>query len=298
MKVYVTGSSGLIGTALLPALRGAGHEVVRMIRRPASSPDEVEWRPDAPTFDRSVLEGAEAVVHLAGENIAGRWTAAKKDRIRASRLEGTRVLAEALAGLERPPRVFVGASATGYYGDRGEDVLDEDSPPGKGFLPEVCQGWEAAADPLREAGARVAHVRIGVVLSPEGGALGKMLLPFKLGAGGVMGSGRQYWSWIAIDDVVGAILHVLSHETLSGAVNAVAPQSVTNREFTKTLGRVLRRPTIFPMPAFAARLALGEMADALLMASARVVPRRLQASGYAFRYPELEGALQHVLARG
>lgn len=295
MKTFVTGASGLIGSALVPALEAAGHEVVRMIRRPPAQPDEVEWRPDAPTFDRSVLEGAGAVVHLAGENIAGRWTAAKKQQIRDSRVDGTRVLAGAFAGLERPPAVFVGASAVGYYGDRGDELLDEESPPGEGFLPEVCQGWEAAADPLREAGVRVAHLRIGVVLSRQGGALGKMLLPFKLGAGGVVGSGRQYWSWVAIDDVVAAVLHVLANDQLRGPVNGVAPNPATNREFTKTLGRVLRRPTVFPMPAFAARLALGEMADALLLASARVVPRRLQASGYAFRYPDLESALRHVL---
>jgi uncharacterized protein (TIGR01777 family) len=298
MQVFVTGSSGLIGSTLVPALRGAGYEVVRMIRRPPANPGEIEWRPDAPTFDRTVLEGAEAVVHLAGENIAGRWTAGKKQRIRDSRVQGTHVLADTFAGLERPPRVFVGASAIGYYGDRGDVSLDEDAPPGDGFLPEVCQAWEAAADPLRRAGVRVAHVRLGLVLSGDGGALGKMLLPFKLGAGGVVGSGRQYWSWVTIDDVVGAILHVLASDQLSGPINTVAPNPVTNREFTKTLGRVLHRPTIVPMPRFAAKLALGQMADELLLASARVVPRRLETSGYAFRYPELEGALGHVLARG
>jgi uncharacterized protein len=297
MKVLVSGSSGLIGSALRPALQSAGHDVIRLIRRPAAEPDEVEWRPDAPTFDRSVLEGLEAVIHLAGENIAGRWSESKKQRIRSSRVEGTRLLSDALAGLERPPHTFVGASAIGYYGDRADEPLDEHSPPGEGFLPEVCQAWEAAADPLRAAGTRVVHLRTGVVLSPRGGALAKLLLPFKLGAGGKVGSGRQYWSWIAIDDVVGAYLHALAHDSLTGPANATAPHPATNTEFTKALGRVLRRPTILPLPAFAAKLGLGEMADALLLASARVLPRRLEASGFTFRYPTLEPALRHVLDR-
>ncbi|HUG92790.1 MAG TPA: TIGR01777 family oxidoreductase [Planctomycetaceae bacterium] len=295
MKVLITGASGLVGSALVPKLHAAGHEVVRLVRRPPAQPDEIEWRPDSATIDGTALEGCDAVVHLAGENIAGRWTAAKKRRIRESRVEGTRVLCTALAGLARPPGTFVGASAIGYYGDRGDDVLDDDSPPGTGFLPQVCVAWEAAADPLRETDARVVHLRIGVVLSRRGGALAKMLLPFRLGLGGVIGGGRQFWSWIALDDVVGAISHALSTDSLAGAANAVAPQPVTNREFTKTLGRVLKRPTVFPMPAFAARLAFGEMAEALMLASARVVPRRLESSGYAFEYPALEDALRHVL---
>jgi hypothetical protein len=237
-------------------------------------------------------------VHLAGENIAaGRWTVEKKARIRDSRVKGTKTLCEALAQLSQPPKVLVSASAIGYYGDRGAELLWENSALGTGFLAEVCQAWEEATRPAMEKGIRVVLLRIGVVLSPAGGALAKMLLPFKLGLGGIIGSGKQYMSWIALDDVVGTIDHVLITDTLQGPVNAVAPHPVTNSEFTKTLRRVLRRPTLFPMPAFAARLAFGEMADELLLASTRVEPKRLIATEYRFRYPELEDALRHLLGR-
>jgi uncharacterized protein (TIGR01777 family) len=302
MLVAVTGSTGLVGGALTPRLAAGGHQVVRLVR-PATTallPGEraVSWDPAAGAIDSTGLVGVDAVVHLAGESIAsGRWTEARKRRIRASRVGSTRLLAEALARLARPPRVLVAASATGYYGDRGDEVLREESAPGSGFLAGVCREWEAAAEPAARHGIRVVHLRIGLVLSRAGGALASLLTPFRLGAGGPVGSGAQYWSWITLDDLLGAILHALTTEALAGPVNAVAPNPVSNREFAKTLGRVLRRPALLRLPAFAARLVLGEMADALLLASARVVPARLQATGYAFRAPTLEGALRHELGR-
>jgi hypothetical protein len=235
-------------------------------------------------------------VHLAGDNIAsGRWTAAKKVSIRSSRVQGTTVLCEALAQLVKPPKVLLSASAIGYYGDRGETTLREASPPGTGFLAEVCQAWEAATAPAVQRGIRVVHLRFGIVLSPAGGVLAKLLTPFRLGLGGVVGTGKQYMSWIALDDVLGVIQHALNTETIQGPVNVVAPQPVTNQEFTTTLGKVLRRPTRLPLPAFAAHLLFGEMADALLLASTRVMPARLVASEYTFRHPALEAALQRLL---
>ncbi len=242
-----------------------------------------------------VLQGLDAAVHLAGESIAQRWTPERKARILKSRARGTRLLSESFARLTQLPCVLLCASAIGYYGDRGEEVLTEESPSGVGFLAEVCREWEAACEPAVRKGIRVVNLRIGVVLSAAGGVLPRMLLPFRMGLGGRVGHGRQYMSWIALDDLVGVIVHALTCDTLAGPVNAVAPHPVTNVEFTRTLGRVLRRPTVLPIPAFAARLALGEMADGLLLASTRVQPARLAASGYAFRYPELEGALRHVL---
>ena len=297
MNILVTGASGLIGTALTSSLTASGHEVTRLARG-QSNPGEkaVRWDPMAGTIEASALEGIDAVVHLAGENIAERWTAAKKVRIRDSRVKGTQLLCETLARLSSPPKVLVSASAVGYYGDRGEEILTEDSPPGRGFLAEVSRAWEAATEPARQHGIRVVQLRQGVVLSVAGGALAKMLPAFRLGLGGVLGSGQQYMSWIAIDDAVGAMQHAIVTDTLQGPANAVAPRAVTNQEFTKTLGRVLRRPTAIPLPAFAARLMFGEMADELLLASARVQPTKLLASGYQFRYPELENALGHVLA--
>ena len=300
MKVAVTGATGLIGSALVPFLRSGGHEAVPL-RRASGEPGgggEAEWDPRTGALSAGVLDGLDAVVHLAGENVAGgRWTAARKARIRDSRVDGTRRLAAALAALPRPPRTLVAASAIGFYGDRGDEALDESSAPGEGFLPEVCQAWEASADAAREAGLRVVHLRVGIVLTPAGGALGQMLLPFRMGVGGVIGSGRQYMSWVALDDVLGGVLHGLRTEDLAGAVNVVAPNAVTNAAFTKTLGRVLGRPTILPLPAFGARLAFGEMADALLLASTRVEPARLRDSGFRFGHPGLEDALRHVLGR-
>ncbi|MCI0423349.1 MAG: TIGR01777 family oxidoreductase, partial [Acidobacteria bacterium] len=242
------------------------------------------------------LEGTDAAIHLAGENIAAkRWTPAQKAKIRDSRVSGTRLLAESLARLARQPKVLVCASAIGYYGDRSDERLNEDSAPGSGFLAETCRDWEAAAKPAIDRGIRVVQLRLGLVLASHGGALAKMLPPFRLGIAGIIGSGQQYMSWIALDDLVAAVSYVLSNEGLRGPVNVVAPDAVTNHEFTKTLGRVLRRPTVFPMPAFAARLAFGEMADGLLLSSTRVEPQRLLASGFRFRFPELKAALEHLL---
>ncbi len=301
MKVAVTGATGLVGSALVPFLLGGGHEVVSLRRVSANrgaDGDAPSWDPETGALSAGVLDGLDAVVHLAGENIAGgRWTVARKAGIRDSRVDGTRRLAQALAASPRPPQTLIVASAIGFYGDRGDEELDESSPLGDGFLPEVCQAWEAAAAPAREAGIRVVHLRIGIVLTAAGGALGQMLFPFRMGVGGVIGTGRQYMSWVALDDVLGGVLHALRADDLAGAINMVAPQPVTNAQFTKTLGRVLRRPTILPLPAFGARLAFGEMADALLLASTRVNPTRLQEGGFEFGFPDLEEALRHVLGR-
>lgn len=296
MNILVSGASGLVGSALLPFLTASGHSVTRLARSAPSSAPSVAWDPEAGVRDVAALEGFDAVVHLAGESIAsGRWTAAKKARIRDSRVQGTRLLCEALAQLSRPPRLLACASAIGFYGSRGDETLTEDSAAGTGFLADVCRDWEQATQPARAKGIRVVNLRSGVILSSQGGALAKMLLPFKMGVGGIVGPGTQYMSWIDVDDMVGAIVHVLDNDSLSGPVNFVAPQPVTNHEFTKTLGRVLYRPTFLPMPAFAARLAFGEMADELLLASTRVIPKKLQEGGYAFRYANLDGSLRHWL---
>ena len=297
MRIAVTGSRGFLGSALASFLAQQHHEVVRVVRSGAAAGDIV-WDPAAGRVPSGAFDGVDGVVHLAGESLAGRWTPAKKAAIHDSRLRGTRALSDALAGAPRRPRVLVCASAVGYYGNRGGEILTEHSMPGTGFLADVCQAWEAAADPARQAGIRVVSLRIGVVLSPKGGALAKLLTPFQLGLGGVVGDGRQYWSWIALDDVIGAMDRALMHQALAGPVNVVAPSPATNREFTATLGRVLGRPTMVPLPAFAARLMLGEFADEALLASARVQPSVLVGSGYRFRYPDLESALRHVLSRG
>jgi uncharacterized protein (TIGR01777 family) len=297
MKVLVSGPHGLIGSALLQFLASEGDGVVGLTRsKPAEN--EITWDPVAGKLDWQQLTAIDAVVHLAGENIAsGRWTEKVKNRIRDSRVKGTTLLCRQLAELPTPPKVLVAASAIGIYGDRGDEQLDENSAPGTGFLAEVCREWEGATEPARARGIRVVNLRFGVVLSSAGGALAKMLFPFKMGVGGVLGSGRQYMSWIALDDAVGAIHHALVHDDLSGPVNGTTPNPVTNREFTKTLGKVLSRPTVFPMPAFAARLAFGEMADALLLASACVLPAKLEVTNYAFRYAQLDAALRHLLGR-
>jgi uncharacterized protein (TIGR01777 family) len=297
MRIAITGSSGLVGKQLASFLMERDHDVISVVRR-APSENEIRWDPTTGEIEGEKFEGVGAVINLAGENIAeGRWNAAKKQRIRDSRVKSTQLLAKTLASLSQRPDVLVNASAIGFYGDRGDEPLDENSPPGNDFLADVCREWEAATSAAQEAGIRVVKLRIGVVLSPDGGALKKMLLPFRLGAGGRVGNGRQYWSWISIDDLVGIIDHALTTESLAGPVNAVAPRPTTNLEFTKALGRVLHRPTIFPMPAFAAKLALGEMAEALLLASTRVVPRRLQETNYEFRHADLEAALRHLLGK-
>ena len=300
MKVLVSGASGLVGSALIPFLTTGGHSVTRLVRKDGASggDGEVVWAPAAGTIDQAGLEGFDAIVHLAGENIAaGRWTPERKRRIRDSRVKGTRLLCEALTQCAQPPKVFVGASAIGYYGDRGDETLNEESGAGEGFLAEVCRDWEAATAGLTDAGIRTALLRVGIVLSPAGGALKKMLLPFQLGLGGVIGAGSQYMSCIALDDVIGVIQYAITSDEVSGPINAVCPEAVTNQEYTRTLGTVLGRPTFFPVPAFAARFVFGEMADTLLLASTRVEPRILLRTGYEFRYPQLENALRHVLGK-
>jgi uncharacterized protein (TIGR01777 family) len=295
MHIAVTGSGGLVGSALVPFLTMGGHEIIRLVRSSPSG-DDIFWNPAEGIQDLSRLEGVDALVHLAGENIAaGRWTPQRKDEIRGSRVEGTRRLSESVAKLSSRPKVVVSASAIGYYGDRDSEVLTEGSAPGKDFLAQTCREWEAATEPASRAGIRVVHLRFGMVLSPAGGALKKMLLPFKLGLGGRIGNGKQYVSWVAIDDAVGAIHHAICTEAVRGPVNVVSPNPVTNGEFIGILARVLLRPAILPVPAFGARLAFGELADALLLASQRVRPERLQSSGYRFRFPDLEDALRHVL---
>jgi uncharacterized protein (TIGR01777 family) len=298
MKLALTGSSGLVGTSLAEALKRRGDMVQRLVRRIPRAPDEVEWHTDRGVTDAKLLEGLDAVVHLAGESIAARrWTPAQKERIRASRSEGTRLLVESLSSLARRPRVFVSASAVGYYGATGSQEVDETSGPGEGFLPEVCQAWEDAATPLARQGVRVVHARFGVVLSPKGGALAKMLPPFKLGLGGPVGDGRQGMSWIALPDAVGALLHALDTPSIQGPLNAVAPEPCTNAEFTRALGRALHRPALFPLPAFAARLLFGELADDLLLASVRVRPKVLRESGFRYELPEIGSALATLLRK-
>lgn len=299
MRILVTGSSGLVGSALLPFLTTGGHRVARLVRRPEQAQAAaIPWSPHTGIADPGALEGLDAVVHLAGENIAtGRWTPQKKAAIRDSRVQGTRVLCEALAKLQRPPQVLVCASAIGYYGNRGDDILREDSPPGDDFWAGVCRAWEAATAPAFARGIRVVNLRLGIIQSLARGALAKLLAPFQLGAGGILGHGRQYMSWVTLDDVIGAIHHAMTTEALQGPVNVVAPEPVTNRIFTRTLGQVLKRPTLLPMPAAAARLVFGDMADTLLLSSARVKPVRLQDTGYTFRHRTLEEGLRHVLGR-
>ncbi|HEX2187333.1 MAG TPA: TIGR01777 family oxidoreductase [Longimicrobiaceae bacterium] len=295
----VTGSTGLIGTALVSALRADGHRVLRLVRsRPAPGSDEVYWRPSAGEVDAAALEGVDAVVHLAGENVGQPpWTGERKRRILDSRVQGTGLIARTLAGLAAKPRVLVSASGVNYYGNRGDELLDESSSHGSGFLAEVTGAWEAAADPARAAGIRVVHPRMGVVLGGEGGALEKMSLPFKLGVGGKLGSGRQWMSWVALADVVAAIRFAIGAEGLAGPVNLTSPVPVTNEEFTRVLGRVLGRPTFFTAPGFALKLVLGEMADETLLVSLRAVPKKLQEAGFVFRYPDLEGALRLALEK-
>jgi uncharacterized protein len=292
--ILVSGVSGPIGAALLPSLHG--YKVKRLVRGGVTGQEQIGWDP-ARRLPPESVSGFESVIHLAGETVVGRWTEAKKSRILNSRVLGTRHLAEALVQAPLRPRVLISASAIGYYGDRGDETLQEASPSGTGFLPEVCRQWEAATQPAAQAGIRTVQMRIGVVLSPAGGALQKMLLPFRLGVGGNMGNGRQWWSWIHVQDLVGAIHHILKNELLQGPVNVVGPKPVTNAEFSKTLAGLLSRPAIFPLPAFAARLAFGQMGEEVLLASQRVEPAKLIASGYPFQYADLRKALREILSR-
>lgn len=299
MRIAITGASGLIGTALGAYLGTGGHEVLRLVRRETQAPDEVFWKPSAGEIDAARLEGVDAVIHLAGANVGDqRWSDERKALIMDSRTEGTGLIARALAGLENKPKVLISASAIGIYGDeRGDEVLTEDASAGGGFLAEVCEAWEAAADPAREAGIRVVHPRIGVVLSAEGGALDKMLTPFKAGVGGPIGGGQQWMSWVSMDDVIAAIHHCIATESLEGPVNVCSPNPETNKAFTKTLGRVIRRPTFMPVPAFAIKTLYGQMGKETVLASQRVQPARLLASGFEFSWPDLEGCLRHELGR-
>ncbi len=293
-RVLVSGTSGPIGIALLPSLGTRGYEVVRLVRRAITGGAQIRWDP-AQAIAPEAVSGFDAVIHLAGESIVGRWTEAKKKAIRDSRVVGTGNLARALAQAKDKPRVFVCSSAIGYYGDRGDEVLRESSAAGTGFLPDVCREWEEATRAAGDAGIRTVQIRTGVVLSPQGGALGKMLTPFKMGVGGRIGDGRQWMSWIDVQDMVGGIHHILKTDLVQGAVNMVAPKPVTNAEFTRTLASVLSRPAIFPMPKFAVKLAFGEMGETVLLGSQRVEPSQLVSSGYPFRFKELRASLESTL---
>lgn len=297
LRIAMSGASGFIGTELKARLTRGGHEVLPLVRRPPRE-NEIFWDPLRAEIELERLEGIDAIVHLAGESIAGgRWTPERKAQIRESRVRGTRLIAESVARLRRPPRVLIAASAIGYYGDRGDAVLTEESDPGEGFLADVCQAWEAAAEPAKQAGIRVVHMRTGIVLSPRGGALAQMLLPFRMGLGGVIGSGKQWMSWIGFEDLIAAFQAPLFVDALEGPVNATAPTPVTNAEFVRVLGKVLARPTVMPLPSPAVRLLLGELGDALLLEGARVLPRKLLSSGFAFAHGDLEGALRAELGR-
>jgi len=298
MRVLVSGASGFIGSALTPHLRAEGHEVISLHRRTDGTLSSPWWDPKRGLLDLSGATPLDAVVHLAGENIVGRWTEAKKRKVFDSRVEGTRLLARAAADLPNKPRAFISASAIGYYGNRGNELVDETSPAGTGFLADVCRAWEEAALPAANAGIRVASLRFGLVLGASGGPLAKMLPIFRLGLGGPLGNGSQYWSWVAIDDLIAAVAFILAYENVRGPVNIVAPNPVTNAEFTRILARVLRRPAFFRVPAFALRLVFGrEPANEMFLASVRVRPKALQEQGYTFRYSELEPALRHMTVK-
>ena len=294
-RILVSGSSGLVGSVLIPSLKGAGARVARLARsstvQGSSDEERIAWNPAQP-ISPDAVSGFDAVIHLAGESIVGRWTASKKVRLRESRIPTTTNLARALAGAKRKPQIFLSASAIGYYGNRGDEVLTEQSTHGSGFTADLAQDWELATRPAADAGIRTVSMRVGIVMGKTGGALAKMLPAFKMGVGGRIGTGRQWMSWIDLQDVVGAIQHILRSDLLHGPVNFVAPNPVRNEEFSKTLASVLSRPAIFPVPAFAARLTFGEMADELLLASQRVEPTKLITSGYPFRYPTLKPALE------
>ncbi|HEX8810466.1 MAG TPA: TIGR01777 family oxidoreductase [Terracidiphilus sp.] len=297
-RILFSGASGMLGTALRHSL-ASEFETLQLVRRQPLSPSELTWNPDSarPFAQTNEFEGLTAAIHLSGANLAGkRWTAAYKRELVESRVASTRALAQALAELSRPPQVLLVASGTGIYGNRGDEILDESSAPGTGFLADLCRAWEEAAQPAVQAGIRVVHLRCGPVLGGGGGALGKMLPIFRLGLGGPLGNGRQWMSWIALADLIAAVRFLIADNQLTGPINMVAPEPVTNAEFTRALGRVLHRPAILPAPAFALRLALGDMADDALLASARAVPKRLLDSGFQFRYPSIDEALREALA--
>ena len=295
MKIAIAGASGLVGSALASSLAADGAAITRLVRSAPKS-DEIEWHPNHDDVSARLLEGFDAIVNLAGENIAaGRWTDEQKRKIRDSRVSGTHLLSEAIAKMEAKPNVFVCASATGIYGDRDDETLDEQSESGSGFLAGVCREWEKACEPATKTGVRVVNLRFGPIIAREGGMLAKLLTPFKMGMGGKVGSGKQYISWVALDDVVNAIKLAINDQSIRGPVNVVSPNPVTNEEFTKTLGHVLNRPTALAVPVFAARLAFGEMADEMLLVSQRVMPKKLTAAGFQFRYPELEPAFRQYV---
>ena len=296
MKVLITGASGLIGTELQKSFAAKGHEMLLASRKEPADDKHVQWDIETGFADPEKLEGIDVVVHLAGENISGlRWTEEKKKAIRDSRVLGTRNVVDAISKLKNRPKVFIASSAIGFYGERGDEEVTESSAVGKNFLAEVCREWEAESRRAEDAGIRTVLLRTGIVLSKDGGALGTMLLPFKLGLGGVIGSGKQWMSWISMDDHIAAINYTIENENLRGAVNSVAPHPVTNEEFTKTLGDVLYRPTFLPIPEFAVSMVFGEMGDALLLASTKVLPKRLQDAGFEFKYPNLKPAIEHAV---
>ncbi len=295
VKIAVSGASGLIGSALVPALESRGHHVLRIVRGDVRRAGEISWDPTAGVLDAVKLAGVEAIVNLSGENIGQRWTGSRRREILDSRVRTTDLLTRTAAGLDPRPSVYVSASAVGFYGDRGDEILTEESGPGTGFLPDVVRAWEAAADPAREAGIRVGHFRHGIVLSKTGGALQRMLLPFKLGAGGRVGDGKQWWSWVAMNDVVAAYARALESD-LAGAMNLTAPNPVTNEQFTKALGSALRRPTVLPAPRFAMRGIFGEMGETMLLGSQRVLPARLLDAGFEFAAPTVDVGLERALS--
>lgn len=298
MKILISGASGLVGTHLIPTLKAKGHEVYKLVRKQPKAVDEIQWDSTKGIAESELpkLENFDAVVHLAGDNVASsNWSDEKKRSIKESRTVGTRVLVDSLKKLENPPKTFVAASAIGFYGNRADEVLTEESAKGEGFFPEVCSEWETESEKAADFGARVVMLRIGVVLAKDGGALEKMLTPFKLGVGGVVGSGKQWMSWIALDDLIRLIHHALDDENVHGALNAVAPNPVTNEEFTKTFGKVINRPTIIPIPEFAIKLLFGEMGENTLLGSTRVLPQKTQNTGFSFKYNDLEEALKHAL---